>query len=81
MCRLNEATYTKDEVLRLLEELQDLIKGEVEADLIEISHTNVLLFTQLLKQAEKWHLRMTVDLSEIQNRLVDFGSPPPPLKP
>ncbi|XP_014275379.1 leucine zipper transcription factor-like protein 1 [Halyomorpha halys] len=66
--RLTDTTFTRDEVKELLQNLKDLVEGEVEADLIDISHTNVLLFSQLLKQAEKWHLRMSVDLSEIQNR-------------
>ena len=66
--RLTDTTFTRDEVKELLQNLKDLVQGEVEADLIEISHTNILLFSQLLKQAEKWHLRMSVDLSEIQNR-------------
>ncbi|XP_014252505.1 leucine zipper transcription factor-like protein 1 isoform X2 [Cimex lectularius] len=68
MARLNESTFTKDEVQEILDNLKELVTGEVVAELIDFSHTNILLFAQLLTQAEKWHLHMTVDLSEIQNR-------------
>uniref|UniRef100_A0A023F0E4 Leucine zipper transcription factor-like protein 1 n=1 Tax=Triatoma infestans TaxID=30076 RepID=A0A023F0E4_TRIIF len=65
---LLEDTYTKDEVEELVNNLKDAVSGEVAAELMDISHINVLLFTQLLSQAEKWHLRMKVDLSDVQNR-------------
>ena len=55
----------------MLRKLNELIQAEIETELISFAHTNVLLLTQILKQAEKWHLRMKVDLSEIQNRYLN----------
>lgn len=66
--RLMDPTYTLSEVQELLQNLQDLVHAEIETELISAAHTNVLLLTQMFSQAEKWHLRLTVDLSEIQNR-------------
>ncbi|XP_073971633.1 leucine zipper transcription factor-like protein 1 isoform X1 [Rhodnius prolixus] len=66
--RLLEDTYTKDEVEELINNMKDVVSGEVAGELMDVSHINVLLFTQLLSQAEKWHLRMKVDLSDVQNR-------------
>ncbi|KAF6206361.1 hypothetical protein GE061_017594 [Apolygus lucorum] len=66
--QLNEPTYTKDEVEALFEQLKDLVSGEVTSESISTAHMNVLLLTQMLTQAEKWHLVMTLDFSEIQNR-------------
>ncbi|KAL1132267.1 hypothetical protein AAG570_010224 [Ranatra chinensis] len=66
--RLTELTYTRDEIETMLQSLKDLIRSEMETELISFSHMNVLLLGQLFTQAEKWHLRMTADLSEIQNR-------------
>lgn len=50
--------------------MKDVVSGEVAGELMDVSHINVLLFTQLLSQAEKWHLRMKVDLSDVQNRFI-----------
>lgn len=66
--RLNEPTYTKYEVEELFDKLKELVSGEVASEAISSSHMNVLLLTQMLTQAEKWHLHMTLDFSEIQNR-------------
>lgn len=44
------------------------IRTEVEAELIHTAHTNVLLLRQLFLQAEKWHLKLNADLSELENR-------------
>ena len=66
--RLMDPTYTLSEIQELLQNLQDLVHAEIETELISIAHTNVLLLTQIFTQAEKWHLRLTVNLSEIQNR-------------
>lgn len=66
--RLLDPTYTLSEVQELLQNIQELVHAEIETELISIAHSNVLLLSQMFSQAEKWHLRLTVDLSEIQNR-------------
>lgn len=47
------------------------MKGDVESELIHISHTHSLLIGQLLQQAECWHLTMTADISSLENKSVD----------
>jgi len=66
--RLTEDTFTADEVNEMLVGLHSLVKGEVESELINTSHTNVLLLRQLFQQAEKWHLKLQADISDLENR-------------
>ncbi|XP_055037409.1 leucine zipper transcription factor-like protein 1 isoform X2 [Misgurnus anguillicaudatus] len=66
--RLVEETYTVDEVAEMLDGLQVLVRGEVEMELINTAHTNVLLLRQLFSQAEKFYLRLQTDISELENR-------------
>ncbi|KAA0704878.1 Leucine zipper transcription factor-like protein 1 [Triplophysa tibetana] len=66
--RLMEETYTVDEVSDMLDGLQILVRGEVEMELINTAHTNVLLLRQLFSQAEKFYLRLQTDISELENR-------------
>ncbi|XP_051969891.1 leucine zipper transcription factor-like protein 1 isoform X3 [Xyrauchen texanus] len=66
--RLIEETYTVDEVSDMLDGLQVLVRGEVEMELINTAHTNVLLLRQLFSQAEKFYLRLQTDISELENR-------------
>ncbi|KAI7792428.1 leucine zipper transcription factor-like protein 1 isoform X1 [Triplophysa rosa] len=66
--RLMEETYTVDEVSDMLNGLQILVRGEVEMELINTAHTNVLLLRQLFSQAEKFYLRLQTDISELENR-------------
>ena len=42
----------------------------MESELIHTSHTHSLLVAQLLRQAEKWHLTMTADMSSLENKYV-----------
>jgi len=65
--RLMDDTYTLDEVCDLLEGLQAVIKGDVDSELIHTAHTNILLLRQLFAQAEKWHLKLQADISELEN--------------
>jgi leucine zipper transcription factor-like protein 1 len=65
--RSNEV-YSGDEVKTLLIDLQDVIRGEVETELNDSIHTNVLLVQQLLAQAEEWHLTLTANINELENR-------------
>uniref|UniRef100_A0A8C2GZV9 Leucine zipper transcription factor-like protein 1 n=1 Tax=Cyprinus carpio TaxID=7962 RepID=A0A8C2GZV9_CYPCA len=64
----NQETYTVDEVSDMLDGLQVLVHGEVEMELINTAHTNVLLLRQLFSQAEKFYLRLQTDISELENR-------------
>ncbi|KAJ8418757.1 hypothetical protein AAFF_G00002560 [Aldrovandia affinis] len=66
--RLVEDTFTVDEVTEMLEGLQAVVRGEVETELINTAHTNVLLLRQLFSQAEKFYLKLQTDISELENR-------------
>ncbi|XP_068160142.1 leucine zipper transcription factor-like protein 1 isoform X1 [Antennarius striatus] len=66
--RLVEDTFTVDEVKEMLDGLQVVVRGEVEMELINTAHTNVLLLRQLFSQAEKYYLRLQSDISELENR-------------
>ena len=65
-----EDTYTLDEVTDMLDGLCAVVRGEVESELINAAHTNVLLLRQVFSQAEKWHLKLQADISELENRWV-----------
>lgn len=62
--------YTGDEVASILTALQDTVANEVRTELRDASHTNGLLLQQLLANAEQWHLTLTADVSELENRFV-----------
>ncbi|PAA63017.1 hypothetical protein BOX15_Mlig011437g4 [Macrostomum lignano] len=64
----DEANFTIDEVEDLLADLEENVRTEVEAELINGAHTNILLLRQLFQQAEKWHLRLSADVSELENK-------------
>ncbi|XP_075691038.1 leucine zipper transcription factor-like protein 1 [Rhinoderma darwinii] len=66
--RLVEDTYTAEEVAELLSGLQAVVQSELELELINSAHTNVLLLQQLFSQAQHWHLRLHTDISELENR-------------
>lgn len=66
--RLVEETFTVDEVKEMLDGLQAVVRAEVEMELINTAHTNVLLLRQLFSQAEKFYLRLQSDISELENR-------------
>ncbi|XP_054751434.1 leucine zipper transcription factor-like protein 1 [Lytechinus pictus] len=66
--RLIEDTFTLDEVRDMLDGLEAVVHSEMELELINTSHTNVLLLRQLFQQAEKWHLKLQADISELENR-------------
>ncbi|XP_019488514.1 PREDICTED: leucine zipper transcription factor-like protein 1 isoform X1 [Hipposideros armiger] len=66
--RLVEETFTADEVSEVLSSLQAVVHSEVESELINTAHTNVLLLRQLFSQAEKWYLKLQTDISELENR-------------
>ncbi|KAK2146252.1 hypothetical protein LSH36_622g00032 [Paralvinella palmiformis] len=66
--RLIEDTFTIDEVTEMLDGLLSVVRGEVDLELINTTHTNVLLLRQLFQQSEKWHLKLQADISELENR-------------
>ncbi|KAM4700617.1 leucine zipper transcription factor-like protein 1 [Discoglossus pictus] len=66
--RLVEETFTADEVGEMLQGLELVVHSEVESELINTAHTNVLLLRQLFTQAEKWYLKLQTDISELENR-------------
>ena len=66
--RLYEDTYTVDEVREMLETLLKSVHNEMESELLNSSHTSALLLKQLLLQAEKWHLKLDCDVSDLENR-------------
>lgn len=66
--RLVEETFTADEVSEVLRGLRAVVHSEVESELIDTAHTNVLLLRQLFAQAEKWYLKLQTDISELENR-------------
>nr|KAF6420716.1 leucine zipper transcription factor like 1 [Molossus molossus] len=66
--RLVDETFTIDEVAEVLSGLQTVVHSEVESELINTAHTNVLLLRQLFSQAEKWYLKLQTDISELENR-------------
>lgn len=72
--RLTEDTFTLDEVTEMLDSLHTIVRGDVEMELINTSHTNVLLLMQLFEQAEKWHLKLQADVSSLENRCVQYSS-------
>ena len=63
-----------DEVSEMLDGLQVVVRGEVDTELLNTAHTNVLLLRQLFSQAEKFYLRLQSDISELENRSVIQGS-------
>ena len=60
-----DETFTVDEVL---DGLKLMVRGEVETELVNTAHTNVLLLLQLFSQAEKFYLRLPTDISARENR-------------
>ncbi|KAM5125055.1 leucine zipper transcription factor-like protein 1 [Mantella aurantiaca] len=66
--RLTEDTYTAEEVTELLRGLQSAVLSELELELLNSAHTNVLLLQQLFLQAQHWHLPLHTDISELENR-------------
>ena len=66
--RLHEDTFTVEEVEEMIDGLMSVVKGAVDTELLNASHTNVLLLVQLFSQAEKWHLKLQADISELENQ-------------
>ncbi|KAK8783686.1 hypothetical protein V5799_009953 [Amblyomma americanum] len=65
--RLLEETYTSEEVKQILDDLCTVVRAEVESELINTAHANVVLLRQLCQQAEKWHLQLQADITELED--------------
>lgn len=52
----------------ILNGLERTITNEIKCELSAYTSTNLLMMYQFFQQAEKWHLRLNVDISEIQNK-------------
>ena len=52
----------------MLDGLLSLVRGEVDSELLNTAHTNILLLRQMFMIAEKWHLKLQADISELENR-------------
>ncbi|XP_026806652.1 leucine zipper transcription factor-like protein 1 isoform X2 [Rhopalosiphum maidis] len=65
---LLDETYTKEEVKNILNRLETTMTNEIKCELSAYTSTNLLMMYQFFQQAEKWHLRLNVDISEIQNK-------------
>jgi len=70
--RLTDDTFTIDEVNEMLDGLLSVVRGEIDNELDHTAHTNILMLVQLFQQAEKWHLKLQADISELENRLVIY---------
>ncbi|KAL4122048.1 hypothetical protein QTP88_014453 [Uroleucon formosanum] len=65
---LLDETYTKEEVKNVLSNLEKTMTNEIKCELSAYTNTNLLMMYQFFQQAEKWHLRLNLDISEIQNK-------------
>eukprot|EP00048_Salpingoeca_helianthica_P017354 m.236836 g.236836 ORF g.236836 m.236836 type:complete len:247 (-) comp20788_c0_seq1:23-763(-) len=66
--RLMEDTFTADEVAGMLEGLGALLHADVETELIDSAHSNVILLRQMFTEAEKWHLKLKPDISLLEHK-------------
>ena len=58
---------TGDEVKEMLDGLCAMLKDDVESELFHNCRTSALMLRQLFQQAEQWHLKLKVDVSELQS--------------
>lgn len=65
---MGEDNYTQKEVEELLDGLCAAVKQDVQKELLNTCHCNVLLLRQLMVQAEKIYLDLQVDTSELENQ-------------
>jgi hypothetical protein len=69
-CSLQESTYSVEEVQQILSDLQQLLSSEVDRELATTSHVNVALMLQYFQQAEQWHVTLSSDIQQLDNRYV-----------
>jgi len=63
-----EETYTQDEVREMLETLGRTVKDECESEFINSSDTAALLMRQMMQQSDKWKLKLSCDVQQLENR-------------
>jgi len=68
--QLRKCTHTGDEVREMLEGLCGVVKAEVDSELINFAHTHAILLRQLFQTADRWHLNLEANISELENRCV-----------
>ena len=55
-------------MISMLDGLCAVVKGDMESELINTAHTNVLLLHQMFEQAETWRLKLNADVSQLENK-------------
>ena len=60
--------FTCEEVKEMVMGIWGAVQADIEADLISHSHMTALLLQQLLKEAEKYHIQLPMDVAQIENR-------------
>ena len=66
--RLNDITYTDDEIREIIDHMEVAVSNEIEAELLNTAHATSILLQQLFSQAEKWHLKLNTNISELENK-------------
>lgn len=54
----------------MIKGLEAIVQSDVEQELVYCAHTNILLLKQYHQLAEHWHLKLTSNTSQLENRLV-----------
>ena len=54
----------------MLNGMWSAVKSEIETELMSSAHLSTLLLQQLLQQADEVHLRMKINVAELENKLV-----------
>lgn len=65
---MEDNTFTADEVASMLDGLCLVVKGDVESELIDSAHSNVILLRQMFGEAEKWHLKLQPDIALLEQK-------------
>eukprot|EP00276_Gloeochaete_wittrockiana_P003512 CAMPEP_0184656472 /NCGR_PEP_ID=MMETSP0308-20130426/16532_1 /TAXON_ID=38269 /ORGANISM="Gloeochaete witrockiana, Strain SAG 46.84" /LENGTH=317 /DNA_ID=CAMNT_0027093621 /DNA_START=9 /DNA_END=962 /DNA_ORIENTATION=- len=68
--RLQDSTYTVNEVQKLFSDLAAIVKSSVQTDLQNMSNAMVLLLRQLFSQAEKQYVSLDVDAGSLEDKLL-----------
>ncbi|EGD72446.1 hypothetical protein PTSG_00467 [Salpingoeca rosetta] len=66
--RLQDSTFTREEVEDMVDGLCDVVKGDVETELINSSHTNVLVLRKMMEQGEEWKLTFKLETGTLEDR-------------
>eukprot|EP00047_Mylnosiga_fluctuans_P017374 m.60809 g.60809 ORF g.60809 m.60809 type:complete len:241 (-) comp7048_c0_seq1:114-836(-) len=66
--RLNEDTFTADEVASMIDGLSAVVHADVETELIDSAHSNVIILRQLFTQAAQSQLTLRPDISQAEQK-------------